>query len=116
MLLVCFCLCFISKARRKCVNLRHYHRNQIDIENRGIIMAKDIEPKLKLIKEYISLAQNENFIIPEYQRGYSWDIPRCDKLWQDIEDYIESGPEDPYFFGTIISDCSNSNEFRLIDG
>lgn len=79
-------------------------------------MAKDIEPKLKLIKEYISLAQNENFVIPEYQRGYSWDIPRCDKLWQDIEDYIESGPEDPYFFGTIISDCSNSNEFRLIDG
>jgi hypothetical protein len=115
MLLGCFCLCFISKARRKCVNLRHYHRNQI--ENRGnIIMAKDIEPKLKLIKEYISLAQNENFVIPEYQRGYSWDIPRCDKLWQDIEDYIESGPEDPYFFGTIISDCSNSNEFRLIDG
>mgnify|MGYP004662190879 FL=1 len=83
MLLGCFCLCFISKARRKCVNLRHYHRNQI--ENRGnIIMAKDIEPKLKLIKEYISLAQNENFVIPEYQRGYSWDIPRCDKLWQDI--------------------------------
>lgn len=79
-------------------------------------MAKDIEPKLKLIKEYISLAQNENFVIPEYQRGYSWDIPRCDKLWQDIEDYIESGPEDPYFFGTIISDCSNSNELRLIDG
>ena len=79
-------------------------------------MAKDIEPKLKSISNYITLQENEKFVIPEYQRGYSWDIPRCDKLWQDIENYIESGPEDPYFFGTIISDCSNSDEFRLIDG
>lgn len=79
-------------------------------------MAKDIEPKLKLISEYLKLGRDEKFVIPEYQRGYSWDIVRCDKLWQDIEDFIESGPEDPYFFGTIISDCSTSNEFRLIDG
>ncbi len=79
-------------------------------------MAKDIEPKLKLISEYIALGKNDKFVIPEYQRGYSWDIPRCDKLWQDIEDYIDTAPEDPYFFGTIISDCSNANEFRLIDG
>lgn len=79
-------------------------------------MAKDIEPKLKLISDYIALEKHEIFVIPEYQRGYSWDILRCDKLWQDIEDYIESGPEDPYFFGTIICDCSIANEFRLIDG
>ena len=79
-------------------------------------MAKDIEPKLKLISEYLKLGKDERFVIPEYQRGYSWDIVRCDKLWQDIEDFIESGPEDPYFFGTIISDCSTSDEFRLIDG
>lgn len=79
-------------------------------------MAKDIEPKLKLISEYIALGTNDKFVIPEYQRGYSWDIPRCDKLWQDIEDYIDTAPEDPYFFGTIISDCSNPNKFQLIDG
>ena len=79
-------------------------------------MAKDIEPKLKLISEYLKLGRDEKFVIPEYKRGYSWDIVRCDKLWQDIEDFIESGPEDPYFFGTIISDCSTSDEFRLIDG
>lgn len=79
-------------------------------------MAKDIEPKLKLISEYIALGTNNMFVIPEYQRGYSWDIPRCDKLWQDIEDYIDTDPEDPYFFGTIICDCSTPNKFQLIDG
>ena len=79
-------------------------------------MAKDIEPKLKLISEYIALGKNDKFVIPEYQRGYSWDILRCDKLWQDIEDFIDTDPEDPYFFGTIICDCSTAHEFHLIDG
>ena len=82
-------------------------------------MAKDIEPKLKLISDYLKINKKEMFVIPEYQRGYSWNIVQCDKLWQDIEDFIDSGLEDPYFFGTIIIDCSNadsSGSFSLIDG
>lgn len=79
-------------------------------------MAKDIEPKLKLISDYFKLEKNQNFVIPEYQRGYSWDITQCDKLWQDIETFIASGAGDPYFFGTIIVDCSEKNKFSLIDG
>lgn len=79
-------------------------------------MAKNIEPTLKLISGYLKLGKAENFVIPEYQRGYSWDITQCDKLWQDIEAFIASGANDPYFFGTIIVDCSDSNKFSLIDG
>jgi len=80
-------------------------------------MAKNIEPKLQLISEYMKLEKSTNFVIPEYQRGYSWYInPQCDKLWQDIEAFIESGGSDPYFFGTIIVDCSDENKFSLIDG
>lgn len=79
-------------------------------------MAKNIEPTLKLISGYLKLDKPENFIIPEYQRGYSWNVTQCDKLWQDIEDFIASGASDPYFFGTIIVDCSVSDKFSLIDG
>ena len=79
-------------------------------------MAKNIEPNLKLISEYLKLKKVENFVIPEYQRGYSWDITQCDKLWQDIEAFISSNASDPYFFGTIIVDCSLTNNFSLIDG
>lgn len=79
-------------------------------------MAKDIEPKLKLISGYLKLEKTQNFVIPEYQRGYSWDITNCDKLWQDIETFIESDAKDPYFFGTIIVDCSDNSKFSLIDG
>lgn len=79
-------------------------------------MAKNIDPQLKVISEYLKLKQNENFVIPEYQRGYSWSITQCDKLWQDIDTFIQSGATDPYFFGTIIVDCSDTNKFSLIDG
>lgn len=79
-------------------------------------MAKNIEPTLKLISLYLKLEKSDNFVIPEYQRGYSWDISQCDKLWQDIEAFISSNASDPYFFGTIIVDCSEDNKFSLIDG
>lgn len=81
-------------------------------------MAKDIEPKLKFISDYLTLNEKEKFVIPEYQRGYSWNIEQCDKLWQDIEDFIDRNNEDPYFFGTIIEDCSDTeaNTLKLIDG
>lgn len=79
-------------------------------------MAKDIEPKLKTISSYFKLGKKEHFIIPEYQRGYSWTINQCDKLLQDIESFIDSDGDDNYFFGTVIVDCSNTNQFGLIDG
>lgn len=84
-------------------------------------MKKDIEPKLKLISNYLK-TDGELFLIPEYQRAYSWNIEKCDKLWQDIESFIDSsktnsdGYKEPYFFGTIIADCSTGNRISLIDG
>lgn len=77
-------------------------------------MAKEIEPKLQTIGVY--LKKTDIFRIPEYQRAYSWNITNCDKLWQDIESYIEQDAEDPYFFGTIIIDCSMEGYLNLIDG
>jgi len=79
-------------------------------------MEKNIEPTLKLISGYLKLKKSENFVIPEYQRSYSWGIAHCDKLWQDIETFISSNASDPYFFGTIIVDCSKPNKLSLIDG
>jgi len=79
-------------------------------------MTKSIEPRLKLISEYLKLEKSENFVVPEYQRAYSWDISQCDQLWQDIEEFIQQSNDDPYFFGTIIVDCSEPNKLNLIDG
>lgn len=77
-------------------------------------MAKEIEPKLQTIGVY--LRKSDIFRIPEYQRDYSWDTLNCEKLWQDVESYIAQDAEDPYFFGTIIIDCSMDGYLNLIDG
>lgn len=80
-------------------------------------MAKSIEPKLKIIGDYLKIEESTVFTIPEYQRAYSWGITNCDKLWQDIIDFAETGSRDRYFFGTIIINCQdNDTKFGLIDG
>lgn len=80
-------------------------------------MAKNIDPELRAIGDYLKLNESTIFVIPEYQRAYSWNTENCDKLWQDINDYIEAKGEDRYFFGTVIISCENEDsEFALIDG
>ena len=80
-------------------------------------MAKNIEPKLKKIGDYLRLEEDTVFTIPEYQRAYSWGTDNCDKLWQDINDFVESESKDRYFFGTIIINCQdNDTKYGLIDG
>lgn len=80
-------------------------------------MAKEIEPKLVTIGDYLKLEDDIKFVIPEYQRKYAWEISNCDKLWSDIIDFMDSDRKDPYFFGTVIINCSNEDsEYNLIDG
>ena len=73
-------------------------------------MPKEIEPKQSKIIDYLKLEYNNIFKIPEYQRAYSWTINQY-QLNSDTNQNIE-----PYFFGTIIIDCSEENKFNLIDG
>lgn len=80
-------------------------------------MAKTIEPKLRKIGSYLKLENDTVFVIPEYQRAYSWGIDNCDKLWQDITAFADSETRDSYFFGTIIVNCQeNDTRYSLIDG
>ena len=82
-------------------------------------MAKEIEPRLRRIEQYLKLEKGVVFKIPEYQRAYSWEIEHCDKLWNDIVDYLDSEKKDKYFFGTIIISCDQKDDddkYELIDG
>lgn len=80
-------------------------------------MAKNIEPKLRKIGDYLKLEEDTVFTIPAYQRAYSWGTEHCDKLWQDIVDFLASDSKDRYFFGTIIINClEDDTQLGLIDG
>lgn len=111
-------LSYISQVIYLLINIWLYRiKDEYICKFKEDYMVKRIEPDLKKIGEYLTLKKGVNFIIPEYQRAYSWEVKQCDKLWQDIEDFILVGAEDPYFFGTIIISCEdNDNKLNLIDG
>lgn len=46
---------------------------------------RSMEPAKRLIGEYLMLSPDQKFVIPEYQRAYTWDINTGDKLFEDID-------------------------------
>lgn len=65
------------------------------------------------------------FIIPEYQRPYSWTINQCETLWDDLYEFIF--PDDnadnfdernEYYLGSIVtfSNKENEKDKEVIDG
>lgn len=57
------------------------------------------------------------YFIPEYQRPYSWEKEHCEKLWEDLHDFVESQPasSDKYFLGNIVLYEENGN-YCVVDG
>ena len=57
------------------------------------------------------------YIIPDYQRPYSWGNDECAQLWEDITEAFISNPNEHYFCGTIVVYIQNGDKKRhIIDG
>ncbi len=75
---------------------------------------------IKLL-DLIGKSQEKQFIIPIYQRVYSWEKEQCKQLWDDI---IKTGGNDQiegHFIGSIVFVhdgiyTTNHNELLIIDG
>lgn len=77
----------------------------------------------KTIYQYLTDSFQESkvklFIIPEYQRPYSWDDEKCDVLWDDIKRFHIDALQDregEYFLGTIVSCVEPNVGINIIDG
>ena len=58
----------------------------------------------------------DKFVIPDFQRPYSWEIEHCDKLWDDFLTFChDRNTEDRYFLGNIVIHPSDG-AFAVIDG
>ena len=51
---------------------------------------------------YSILNGNKQFLIPVYQRYYSWDIEQCRRLWNDIVD-MQKKNKQGHFVGSIVN-------------
>ncbi len=69
---------------------------------------------------YEILNGNKQFLIPVYQRYYSWDIEQCKRLWNDIVDMQKKGKVG-HFVGSIVNIAEQAmptgvQKYMIIDG
>ncbi|MDI9311845.1 MAG: DUF262 domain-containing HNH endonuclease family protein [Limnohabitans sp.] len=78
----------------------------------------DLNVSKKTIGIFFSEMQNKKFLIPEYQRPYSWNKEHCETLWEDITNFADKKDKkdsDNYFLGTIVSCNSKEQDSNIID-
>ncbi len=86
--------------------------------NQGVLFMK--ADAMKLL-DFIGKSQEKQFVVPIYQRVYSWEKEQCKQLWDDI---IKTGGNDQiegHFIGSIVFVhdgiyTTNYNELLIIDG
>lgn len=69
---------------------------------------------------YEILNGNKQFLIPVYQRYYSWDLEQCTRLWNDIVDMQKKGKMG-HFVGSIVNIAEQAmptgvQKYMIIDG
>ncbi len=69
---------------------------------------------------YEILNGNRQFLIPVYQRYYSWDVEQCKRLWNDIAEMQKRGREG-HFVGSIVNIAEQAmptgvQKYMIIDG
>lgn len=70
------------------------------------------------VLEYLS--QNY-FLIPDYQRPYTWGEDECEQLWEDVVAFFEGGKNasdqnaDKYFLGSVVV-YEDKNRQNIVDG
>ena len=69
---------------------------------------------------YAILNGNKQFLIPVYQRYYSWDLEQCKRLWDDIVE-MQKKNKAGHFVGSIVNIAEQAmptgvQKFMIIDG
>ncbi|GAA7196432.1 GmrSD restriction endonuclease domain-containing protein [Helicobacter pylori] len=80
-----------------------------------------MDAKAMKLLDFIGKSQEKQFVIPIYQRVYSWEKEQCKQLWDDI---IKTGGNDQiegHFIGSIVFVhdgiyTTSHNELLIIDG
>ncbi|MBQ9816862.1 MAG: DUF262 domain-containing protein [Proteobacteria bacterium] len=93
----------------------------------------ELKPEQHQISRLFDYSQIEQFIVPVFQRPYSWKLPQCEQLWEDIkvaytqmhstQSNTNSRPntgetDTAYFLGSIIvyPNSDNKKALNIIDG
>uniref|UniRef100_UPI00266D9D24 DUF262 domain-containing protein n=1 Tax=uncultured Prevotella sp. TaxID=159272 RepID=UPI00266D9D24 len=60
------------------------------------------------------IGNNRKFIVPKFQRDYSWGVEQWDDLWQNILTMIDE--EEDHYMGYLVLQTNDDKSFHIIDG
>lgn len=60
------------------------------------------------------ISNNRRFVVPKFQRDYSWDTEQWDDLWQDIETMVND--HDEHYMGYLVLQTKDNKCYNIIDG
>lgn len=80
-------------------------------------MGLELKAEEKSILTLFTGDKNQ-YIIPPYQRPYSWDVEQCRELFDDLKRAFEDETTNEYFLGNIViaSSKEDKNRLEVIDG
>lgn len=60
------------------------------------------------------IGNGRRYIVPKFQRDYSWDSEQWDDLWVDIDKMISENGD--HYMGYLVLQTTNNKEYLIIDG
>ena len=60
------------------------------------------------------MSNNRRYIVPPFQRDYSWEDEQWEELWEDIEQMQQSQIQ--HFMGYLVLQTEDGKSFQIIDG
>ena len=60
------------------------------------------------------IGNNRKFVVPKFQRDYSWTNEQWDDLWQDIDSMISEDSD--HYMGYLVLQTNDDKNFQIIDG
>lgn len=83
-------------------------------------MYEAFNAQSKSIGEMLGRNEAARIVVPEFQRGYSWEKKHLEAFWADVETFqkqnaLKNGP-DKYFLGPIVVRAESKNTIYLLDG
>ena len=71
-----------------------------------------LDPQNRLFSEMMS--NSRRYVVPPFQRDYSWEHEQWEELWQDIEQMRQSNTQ--HFMGYVVLQTEDERNFQIIDG
>ncbi len=71
-----------------------------------------LDPENRCFAEIMS--SNRRYIVPPFQRDYSWEYEQWEELWEDIEQMQQSQTQ--HFMGYLVLQTEDGKSFQIIDG